>query len=134
MTNLCQKVALAGAATFAVAATVIMAESASAQSVTICQSLNFETTRCSINTRGGIVLERVLSQASCIRRRDWDYSRGFVWVRNGCRAQFRSIGGDWIDRDRRDFYSPPREIYHPPRQRQRPRRRIRRRRKVIYCP
>ncbi|MBE9223971.1 DUF3011 domain-containing protein [Phormidium sp. LEGE 05292] len=102
MTNMCQKVALAGAATVAVAATIIMAKSASAQSAAICQSINFQPARCSMDTRRGVVLERVLSRTPCIRGRDWDYRPGFVWVTNGCRAQFRS-GGSWFDRDRSEF-------------------------------
>lgn len=139
MTNLCHKVALAGAATIAVAATIIMAESASAQSVTVCQSINFERTKCSINTRRGVYLERQFSHASCIRGRDWDYTRGFVWVSNGCRAEFRA-GSDWGDRDwdwerdrdreeLREEYCIEEETYYPPRRR-RPVRRARR----VPCP
>lgn len=130
MTNLCQKVALASAATVAVAATIIMAESASAQSVAICQSVNFETIRCSINTRRGVFLERQLSRAACIEGIDWTYGRGFVWVRNGCRAEFRS--GDVSD----NWKAPDEEIcciqecYQPPRRRQR----VRRPRRIPRCP
>ncbi|MFB2893831.1 DUF3011 domain-containing protein [Aerosakkonemataceae cyanobacterium BLCC-F50] len=130
MTNLCQKVALAGAATVAVAATIIMAESASAQSVAICQSVNFETIRCSINTRRGVFLERQLSRAACIEGIDWTYGRGFVWVRNGCRAEFRS--GDVSD----NWNAPDEEIcciqecYQPPRRRQG----VRRPRRIPRCP
>lgn len=128
MTNLCQKVALAGAATVAVAATIMIAESASAQSVTICQSVNYQTTRCSINTRRGVFIEKELSRAACIPGVTWDYRGGVVWVRDGCRAQFRS-GGNWDDRP--ELYYPPEETYHPPKPRSR--RRIRRPRR-IPCP
>ena len=131
MTNLRQKVALAGAATVAVAATVMMAESASAQSAAVCQSINFQPARCSMDTRRGVVLERVLSQAACIRGSDWGYNRGFVWVTNGCRAQFRS-GGDFIDSDReliREEVCVVEESYYPARPRQRTRRPRR-----IPCP
>ncbi|MFB2938887.1 DUF3011 domain-containing protein [Aerosakkonemataceae cyanobacterium BLCC-F154] len=139
MTNLCQKVALAGAAVVAVAATIIIAESASAQTVTICQSVNFQTTKCSINTRRGVFLDRQLSRASCIRGVDWDYGRGFVWVRNGCRAEFRSSGGwdegdrdrDWDrnrDRDREEYCIEEETFYTG--NRKRPVRRSRR----VPCP
>lgn len=133
MTNLCQKIALAGAAIVAVAANIIIAESASAQTVTICQSVNFQTTRCSINTRRGVFLERQLSRASCIPDRDWGQTRGFVWVRNGCRAEFRS-GGGWDDRDRdreelREEYCIEEETFYTG-NRKRPVRRSRR----VPCP
>jgi hypothetical protein len=126
MTNLCQKVALAGAATIAVAASIIMAESASAQSAAICQSINFQPATCSMDTRRGIVLERELSRAACIRGSDWGYRPGFVWVTNGCRAQFRS-GGNWIDDDREEICIEE-EVYYPV-----PRRPVRRPRR-IPCP
>lgn len=109
----------------------MMAESASAQSVAICQSVNFQPARCSINTRRGLVLERVLSRTACIRGSDWGYGRGFVWVTNGCRAQFRS-GGNWVDGDREELREQiciEEESYYPVT----PRRRTRRPRR-IPCP
>lgn len=129
MTNLCQKVALASAATVAVAATIIMAESASAQNAIICESFDFRTEECLMNTRRGVFLERQLSRASCVEGFDWGYDRGFVWVRNGCRGVFRS--GNWSS----NLPTPDEEIccieeeVHRPR----PRRRARRPAK-IPCP
>ncbi|MFB2838749.1 DUF3011 domain-containing protein [Floridanema evergladense] len=130
MTNLCQKVALAGAATMAVTATMIMAKSVSAQSVTICQSLNFQIARCSIDTRGGVVLVRRFSHNPCRPEIDWVFNRGSVWVRNGCRAEFRSgsIDQRWQIFDEgicceSDCYSQPR-----------PRRRVRYPRRIPICP
>jgi len=130
MTNLCQKIALASAATVAVAATIISAESASAQNAIICESFDFRTTECLFNTRRSVFLERQLSRASCVEGIDWGYQRGFIWVRNGCRGLFTSgnVSGNW---------SPPgeeaccieEEVHRP-----KPRRRVRRRPRTIHCP
>lgn len=95
MGNLCQKVAIATAATVAIASLLGDAKLASAQSVAICQSIDYEPATCSIDTEGGVVLIREYSQASC--RGNWGYEDGFVWVENGCRAQFRARYWDEYD-------------------------------------
>lgn len=122
MGNLCQKVALVtAAATVAIATLVGDAKLASAQSIAVCQSIDYEPATCSIDTEGGVVLIREYSQASC--EGNWGYDRGFVWVENGCRAQFRARywddDGERSDRyDRRNrrrscrsYCEEPRRIY-----------------------
>lgn len=129
MTNLCQKVALASAAAVSVAASLVTSESASAQNVIICQSLDFTTTECLFNTRRGVFLERQFSRASCVEGIDWGYQRGFIWVRNGCRGQFSSgyVRGDGLTPD--EEICCVEEVHRP-----KPRRRVRRRPRTIHCP
>lgn len=129
MTNLCQKVALASAATVAVAASIISAESASAQNAIICESFDFRTTECLFNTRRGVFLERQLSRASCVEGIDWGYDRGIIWVRNGCRGLFssRNVSGHWSDPDE-EICCIEEEVHRP-----KPRRRVRRPR-TNPCP
>lgn len=79
------------AATFAVAglaiSTVLSASNpASAQRVVTCESDNYHTTSCPMNTTNGVRLVRQLSSKSCAE--NWGYGRSRVWVRNGCRAEF----------------------------------------------
>lgn len=52
----------------------------------ICQSQDGRTRRCRFDTRNGVVLIRQLSRTSC--RGNWNYHRGYIEVRNGCRAEF----------------------------------------------
>lgn len=107
MNNLCQKVVAGAAATVALSFTLMGAESASAQSTTTCQSFNRQRVNCAIDTRDGVEIETQLSQESC--RGKWGFRRGYVWVEDGCRATFRSLGdqnqygrGDRDDRYERD--------------------------------
>ena len=44
---------------------------------------------------GRIVLERQISRAPCIEGRSWGDGRSGVWVAQGCRADFRVIGGGY---------------------------------------
>ena len=61
-----------------------------------CESTEGRRQRCSMDTRGGVELIRVLSQTSCRNR--WRYGRGYVEVRDGCRAEFESYrSSDWED-------------------------------------
>lgn len=57
----------------------------SSQSI-ICDSHNGRVNRCSFDTRNGVVLIRQLSNSTC--RGNWTYGRGYIEVRNGCRAKF----------------------------------------------
>ncbi len=68
---------------------------ARAQNIVICESRNGRTERCAINTRGGIELIEQLSDTSCRGR--WSYGRGYVEVRDGCRAKFANY--DYYDDD-----------------------------------
>ena len=54
----------------------------------VCESKNNKVRRCRFDTRYGVVLIRQLSNSSC--RGNWTYRRGYIEVRNGCRAEFRA--------------------------------------------
>jgi|GEM_PF-5387104 len=61
------------------------------QTVT-CASEDYQRTTCPLDTIQGIVLLRQLSRSSCAN--NWGYGDGFVWVQNGCRAEFGAIAGE----------------------------------------
>ncbi|HEX9893565.1 MAG TPA: DUF3011 domain-containing protein [Gemmatimonadales bacterium] len=48
---------------------------------------------CPANTSRGVELVRQLSDAACRAEISWGYERGFIWVDNGCRAEFKLGGG-----------------------------------------
>lgn len=60
-----------------------------------CESNDRRNRRCAMDTRGGVQLVRKLSNAACIEGRNWGSNRGGVWVTDGCRAEFRSIGNQY---------------------------------------
>ena len=60
-----------------------------------CESNDGRNRTCPMDTRGGVQLVRKLSNAACIEGRSWGSNRGGVWVTDGCRAEFRSGGGQY---------------------------------------
>ena len=62
-----------------------------------CESRHGNYTRCETHTRGDATLERQLSNASCRRGKSWGYSKGAIWVDNGCRAEFKIRSHDRDD-------------------------------------
>jgi hypothetical protein len=52
-----------------------------------CESWNYRYARCNADTGGGVRLSRVIG-GDCRQGRSWGYSRGYVWVNRGCRAEF----------------------------------------------
>lgn len=104
MANLCRKIALTGmTATVAIALNLIGAKPTSAQTSVRCESINYEYNECRLDTRRGVTLEvDVHSRQHCRLERNWGVGRGFVWVDNGCRATFRSVGRWEYDDD--DYY------------------------------
>ena len=65
-----------------------------------CESNNSQYRECRTNFRGPAQLYRRLSNNSCDAGRDWGSRSGYVWVRNGCRAEFydsygSNNGGGW---------------------------------------
>lgn len=60
-----------------------------------CESNDGRNRTCPMDTRGGVQLVRKLSRTACIEGRNWGSSRGGVWVTDGCRADFRSGGGNY---------------------------------------
>lgn len=61
---------------------------ASAQQMVTCESMSGNRQICSVNTAGGVAINRQLSGTACIQGRNWGYTRNAIWVSNGCRAQF----------------------------------------------
>lgn len=59
-------------------------------SVFRCESQDGRTRECAANTRAGVQLVRVLSNAPCVQGRTWGYGRNGIWVSQGCRAEFRA--------------------------------------------
>ncbi len=59
-------------------------------SVFRCESHDGRARECAANTRAGVQLVRVLSNAPCVQGKSWGYSRNGVWVSQGCRAEFRA--------------------------------------------
>lgn len=54
-----------------------------------CESDKDRYEFCRVNTRGGVRLERQLSETRCRKGRNWGYDRDGIWVDDGCRAVFR---------------------------------------------
>ncbi len=54
-----------------------------------CESTHNRQQFCRIDTRGGVQLQRQLSNAACRQNQTWGYDRNGIWVDRGCRAEFR---------------------------------------------
>ncbi|MDR0182307.1 DUF3011 domain-containing protein [Lysobacter arvi] len=59
-----------------------------------CDSNDNRYRQCAIDGRGA-TLVRQYSKSPCIEGRSWGVGRGFVWVNNGCRAEFATGHGGW---------------------------------------
>ena len=59
-----------------------------------CESTHNRYQYCRIDTRGGVQLQRQLSNAACRKNQTWGYDRGGIWVDRGCRAEFRVGSSD----------------------------------------
>lgn len=53
-----------------------------------CESRNNQYRECRTGFRGAAQLYRRISSNRCDSGRDWGSRSGYVWVRNGCRAEF----------------------------------------------
>ncbi len=58
-----------------------------------CESENYRTNRCAVDTRGGVRINRVLGNSQCRQGQSFGWDRGGIWVSNGCRAEF-IVGSD----------------------------------------
>ena len=59
----------------------------------VCQSNRDRYRECDTGFRGRVQLvNRLNNSQACIEGRSWGQREGVVWVRNGCRAQFQSVG------------------------------------------
>lgn len=52
-----------------------------------CESWNYRYARCNADTRDGVRLSRVIA-GNCSNGRNWGTTRNYIWVKNGCRAEF----------------------------------------------
>jgi hypothetical protein len=59
-----------------------------ADRVVRCESRDGRTTRCRLDTRGGVRLVRQFSDRACIRGQTWGVRGNSVWVSRGCRGRF----------------------------------------------
>jgi hypothetical protein len=59
-----------------------------------CESNDGRWRQCAMDTQGDIQLVRRLSDSNCIEGRTWGRDPAGVWVNQGCRAEFRSVGYD----------------------------------------
>ena len=54
----------------------------------LCESNDGKRGNCTVDTAGGVMLARKISDADCRFGRDWGYDENGIWVNNGCRAEF----------------------------------------------
>lgn len=73
-----------------------------------CKSDNYRYKFCEADTRGGVKLDKVQSNAPCIYGKSWGFNSQGVWVDEGCAARFKlGEGGEvepevaWTDLERR---------------------------------
>lgn len=60
-----------------------------------CESTDNRTRHCDMDTRGGVLLSRRLSDSACVQGRNWGYDSAGVWVSGGCRGEFAAGGGGY---------------------------------------
>lgn len=53
-----------------------------------CESDNYRTEVCRVDTRGGVRLVRQESDSPCVRGRTWGYDSRGIWVAQGCGGRF----------------------------------------------
>lgn len=72
--------------------------------IVYCASDDGRRHTCVADTRSGVRLLQRKSDNACVEGRSWGFSRGFIWVDRGCRADFevgdRNAGRGDRDRDR----------------------------------
>ncbi|MEL1265992.1 DUF3011 domain-containing protein [Pseudoxanthomonas putridarboris] len=57
-----------------------------------CESANGAYRECRTGFRGRAVVQRQLSSTRCNENQNWGQRQGLIWVRGGCRAEFRDSG------------------------------------------
>ena len=60
----------------------------------VCESISNRYQFCRVDTRGGVQLQRQLSNSACRQNQTWGYDRNGIWVDRGCRAEFRVGSGE----------------------------------------
>ena len=59
-----------------------------------CESDGNAYRECRTNFRGRAVVQRQLSSTRCYENQNWGQRPGVIWVRSGCRAEFRDSGSN----------------------------------------
>jgi len=67
---------------------VLLTATAEAQNTVRCESTDGKYIECRTNSMNRITLSRQLSDSTCVENKSWGYRDNFVWVDNGCRAEF----------------------------------------------
>ncbi len=62
-----------------------------AQKVVTCHSNNHEYQRCNIHNWQGVELVRQVSKTPCVRGDNWGVDGEWLWVTDGCRADFGEV-------------------------------------------
>ncbi|WP_448120926.1 DUF3011 domain-containing protein [Xanthomonas arboricola] len=73
-------------------------ENVSATTVT-CASEDRKQHECAMDTRGEVIVSRQISRTRCVRGDNWDVNRHSIWVKDGCRAEFRNISRNNADKE-----------------------------------
>ncbi|MCL1527552.1 DUF3011 domain-containing protein [Xanthomonas nasturtii] len=68
-------------------------ENSAAATVT-CASEDRKQHECAMDTRGEVIVSRQISKTRCVRGDNWDVNRHSIWVKDGCRAEFRNVSRD----------------------------------------
>lgn len=64
----------------------------SSQPTITCSSKNGRREHCRVDTSGGMILVRQLSDSDCQLNRTWGYDANGIWVTDGCRGEFAAGG------------------------------------------
>ena len=75
-----------------------------------CESTDGRFRVCAVDTRGGMMLVRQLSDSPCIQNQTWGWDPRGVWVDRGCRADFRSGGNGGYGSGYPGDYGAPRTV------------------------
>lgn len=62
-----------------------------AASIVTCESTDQKQHECDMDTRGTVVVSRQISHTRCVQGENWDVNRHSIWVKDGCRAEFRNV-------------------------------------------
>lgn len=57
-----------------------------------CESDSSRPKECAMNTRGVVSVDRQISNTRCVEGVNWGVNRNSIWVKDGCRAVFKSTG------------------------------------------
>jgi len=72
----------------------------SAASTVTCESVDQKQHECDMDTRGTVVVSRQISLTRCVQGQNWDINRHSIWVKDGCRAEFRNVSRSDDDSNR----------------------------------